>query len=55
MQKCGLSNEFIRSIYHHEKTFELTFRARFNTLHRNHESLSLIGHLILKGGSERWI
>ena len=51
MQKCGLSNEFIRSIYHQKKTFELTFRAL--TLRRNHETLSLMGHLILKSGLKK--
>ena len=53
MQKCGLSTEFIRSIYHHKKTFELTFRALLNTLRWNHGTLFLIGHLILNSGFKK--
>ena len=53
MQKCGLSTEFIRSIYHHKKTFEVTFRALFNTLRWNHGTLFLIGHLILNSGFKK--
>ena len=38
-------------MYHQKKTFELTFRAL--TVLRNHETLSLIGHLILKSGFKK--